>query len=862
LTQAEASTELSGEVDLAGDSLPSKLTEPVLTQRQAAGYLLQATKAVAFAHGRGVLHRDIKPANIVIESKKVRAYVVDFGLAKLLTETTESDSDGSPGSEPSVDVQLTRGGLGTMGFMAPEQARDARQATVQSDIYSLGSTLCALLTGRAPDRSAKSTTDFGQVFKQAGESAPPQRFSVDRDLEAICLTCLQDEADQRYSTAEALGMDLQRYLNDEPVAVSPRSYTVRLWRFCKRKPAVASAATAIILLLITLSVGGPLAAWKVKKQRKEAQDKFQMARDAVDESFTTLSETRLLDAPGLQPLRKQLLQSALKYYLEFAKQHRDDPALQAELASAHFRVGNINHRLGLYRNARVAFEQSREIYVSLLRTESRKPEFKCALADALVGLGDVETVLDRPKDALRFYQQATGVYQPLVVEHRKLSEARRGLARAYMRVSINEADRENTADSIDLLRQSIDLLKPLARSSPVDSGVEAELATCYTLLGLVLHEAGKMDQSLKAYRQALNLFVELRRKEPGVLRDQVEMGRCYLAIAVLQMGRLDWLDAIKSCEDGIEILGRLVDKNPAVPSYRQLLIGGYDVLVQMHKSAGREAHASQTCRRLIDFLERLPVDLEDFEFQQTLARAYADHGAIQFSCLKPLEAATAYKHAIDLQKRLVERQPMMPSYRSELAAVLCTFASDQLDTGELARPLHLYREAIDIYDALRNRFPEQSEYQRNMADALMGLGACQHKGPTPAQAVTSYRAAVTIRQRLVDRHTDVLKYRLTLALDCLILGSSLAEVHQADDAAVAYEQGIEQCRSFIAQLTERDDSQQSVYSGQQRQRASALQLLATLQRNAGKPEDSKNSINQSIVIYSTLDSNPKCNVTG
>src|SRR5262249_15925298 len=167
----------------------------------------EVARAIQHAHDRGILHRDLKPSNILLDEDG-QPLVTDFGLAK------RSDDDSG----------LTESGaiLGTPSYMAPEQASGhTAPITPQTDVPGLGAVLYALLTGRPPFVSATILETIDQV--RARQPAPPSRFNprVGRDLETICLRCLEKDPWRRYASAEALADDLDRWLAGAPTARRP-----------------------------------------------------------------------------------------------------------------------------------------------------------------------------------------------------------------------------------------------------------------------------------------------------------------------------------------------------------------------------------------------------------------------------------------------------------------------------------------------------------------------------------------------------------------------------------------------------------------------------------------------------------------
>lgn len=187
-----------------GVTLAQRLAEGPLPSREAARILAEVARAIDYAHRQGVLHRDLKPSNILLDEQG-RPHVTDFGLAKQL------DSD----------LSLTRSGalLGTPAYMAPEQAAGLRnQLGPATDVYALGVILYHMLTGRPPFQAAHPAEMVLMVLEQ--EPPPPRMLQpqIDRDLEMICLRCLQKPSDLRYPTAGALAADLEAYLKDESIS--------------------------------------------------------------------------------------------------------------------------------------------------------------------------------------------------------------------------------------------------------------------------------------------------------------------------------------------------------------------------------------------------------------------------------------------------------------------------------------------------------------------------------------------------------------------------------------------------------------------------------------------------------------------
>ncbi len=227
-----------------GGSLDQKLNRKAQKAKEAAGLLEVLARAMHSAHEKGIVHRDLKPANILLTSDG-EPKITDFGLAKRLADDSSKTQSGSV--------------MGTPSYMAPEQAagrvEDMGPAT---DVYALGAILYDALTGRPPFKGATVADTLNQVRND--EPMPPSRLQprVPRDLETICLKCLQKSPRKRYASAQALAEDLRRFLAGEPILARPMGRPERLWRWCRRNPLPTS-------LLVTVTLGSAFGMWHLSR---------------------------------------------------------------------------------------------------------------------------------------------------------------------------------------------------------------------------------------------------------------------------------------------------------------------------------------------------------------------------------------------------------------------------------------------------------------------------------------------------------------------------------------------------------------------------------------------------------------------
>ena len=356
----------------AGDLVSSGACERITTNDHwmvIAEMVRQVADALDYAHRQGTLHRDIKPANL-IRDQQGKVWISDFGLAKLTTED---------------DLTQTGDVVGTLRYMAPEQFQG--HADARTDVYALGLVLYELLTLRP----AYDEDDGARLFQQVQQQSPlrPREIApeVPQDLETIVLKAIAREPQHRYQTAQLLAEDLVLCLEDRPIRARRTNWIERLWRWCRRNPALAGSTAATAGLLLVVAIGATWGYFRAVadramtlSQQQRAESNLELALEAFERLFDRISINstpsvvgQIEDEDGARPMlldvvsseQAMLLQDLLDFYDRFAEVNRSNPELQSTIAKANWRVGDIERRLQHLQRAEKAYRRALSIYESL-----------------------------------------------------------------------------------------------------------------------------------------------------------------------------------------------------------------------------------------------------------------------------------------------------------------------------------------------------------------------------------------------------------------------------------------------------------------------------------------------------------------
>jgi serine/threonine protein kinase len=662
---------------------------PICERLELFGHVCQA---VQHAHQKGIIHRDIKPSNVLVMSHDGTPLVkvIDFGVAKAV---------GQQLTDKTIYTQFTQL-VGTPLYMSPEQAgHSGLDVDTRSDIYSLGVLLYELLTGTTPfDAERLREVGFDEMRRIIREEEPPKpstristlgqaatTVSTNRksepkrlsqlfrgELDWIVMKALEKDRNRRYETANGLARDIERHLHDEPVQACPPSKWYRLRKAARRNKAALAMASVVLVALLLGMVGLAIANYRITQERNLAQREhelaeanLQKARMAVEDYLTTVSENTLLKSslPGLQPLRKELLQTALRYYQGFVRDHQDDPALRFELAAATFRVGVITAEIDSHEKGLYYLVQARDLLQEMADANPSRTDYQRELGRCMIRIGYV-TSFSRTEEAIASFKQGIDLLEAITPDH--LLQSDLAFGHHYLVPELAKLGRWDEARQHS--RRAIALRQELADRNPSEPRYRSDLALSISNLANIQLYENRLDEALQTAQKAETIEQALVREYPW---DPPQRRTLALSIGTqgIILGRLGRkTESLARFREASQIMHKVSVENPSDIDLQGQAARRFAQYAQMLVDENYLEPAEQALARAQEHAEVVAKENpRDSTSLSTVSSIHRNRGKILSKKGKPAEALSELREAVKIEERLAPEWNMM---RYDLACSL------------------------------------------------------------------------------------------------------------------------------------------------------------------------------------------------
>jgi tetratricopeptide (TPR) repeat protein len=608
------------------------------------------------------------------------------------------------------------------------------------------------------------------------------------------LKAIEKDRSRRYETANALAMDVERYLHDEPVLACPPTAVYRIGKFIRRNRNVLLPACAFVVLLVASVIGLTLSNLRISREKNdkeealaESEANLSLARHAVDEMYTQVA-AQLDIQPEMQPFQRDVFLKALRFYQEFAKRKSNDPTVRLQTAHSWVSVGSIQTTLGQHRAGERACCEAILALEQLIEERPSEHKPRIELARAYHTLGGILGSLGRAHQAELMVRKGVALYDDLIREG-TTPNIRLFAAATYSFLATRLLDRPQEAERYH--RQAIRLSEDVVAESPGNVAYRGAQISNYYLLGHFLYHTGRLNESEEVIRQTITLFEKdrvwmLRSTYRGLLPEAQDV----LGKILTARGQNE--EADKAYRQAIDLTERFVDRFPDILGYQQNLAAFYEVHARLLTRMGRVEEATATGRAAGCLYEKLGAANPDDPASGERLLTYLTNAACLLRDVGDIPTAEKlHRKALECARKLEADSPNEVSFRYRLAVShggMGIFLQKARRGREAARE---YRQQLAIFEQLVKEFPDDPDYRYSQARAGNFLGILLRYLPKEAEAaLTLHQKAITICDRLVVEYPETPRFRVELVRSHYSVGLAAIQLEHWSVAEESFRQAL------------------------------------------------------------------------
>ncbi len=765
-----------------------------LTPRERLELFLPVCDAIQHSHLKGIIHRDIKPSNVLVAMYDERAIpkVIDFGVAKATGHALTE-----------MDLVTGFGALvGTPEYMSPEQAGfNNLDIDTRTDVYSLGVLLYELLSGHTPvDRKSMEQAAVFEILRivrdvdapllsaklssidtlpnvAANRRTEPKKLATQfrGELDWVLHKALEKDRARRYSTANGLASDIQRYLTNEVVEARPPSTLYTLQKFFKRNRGQAIAAGLVLLSLLAGIVGTTCGLVRAEQRRVEAE--AARTEEANQRSIAQANEAKAVLAKEEETRQRAIAELENQRAIESRNRALD--ALRATTGEDVEKL--IGEKTVLSQNEIAYLEAIAKRWQLFSIQEGTDQLSRDISGEGHLRVANLWDQLGRREDSLREHEQAEKIYRELVAEF------------------------------------------------PNEHKYAQSLAGCYNNQGLVLNHLGRCNEALAKIRDGLAIRKKLANDFPNNFEYRVGVASSYHNIALVSDALGNKEEAQENYLHGLGVEESLANQFPDRPEYRQAMATSHSNLGVLLISMGKHQEAQEQYDKALAIREKLAADFPtQREHFIDLATSYNNYGNLLSTLGQSKEAVERYRQAVAFKQKLAADYPGVPEFTSSLSSSYMNLGSTLRKMGKSAEAVSMYRQSMDIRENLSKTYAFEPEYQQDLAATYNNLANLLSELNKLELALETHNKALAIREKLVRDFAAVPEYRKDLTTSHINIGQLLSKLDRSDEAEQSYRQAL----SILQQLST-ESPEVTVYADNL---ASNYNSLANLLANRGSLE--------------------------
>lgn len=530
-------------------TLTQRLDGEPIDAKQAARLVMTIARAVDYFHQQGIIHRDLKPSNILM-TRQGEPKIADFGLVKNLEGDSQQTQTG--------DV------VGSPSYMSPEQASGmVKSIGPATDIYSLGAILYQCLTGRPPFQTSDPMQTLMAVISI--DPVPVRQLipGTPRDINTICMKCLEKQPGKRYATAGALADDLQRFLNGETILARPAGFMEKSWKWCKRRPAWAALIAMVVLTLVGTALGYVqlrYAYQQLDQAKRESDLQSAATRAVLDRMIMHYSED-LAGIPQTEKIRQQGLEDARNMYERLLRNKPGDETALAQYVESCMQLASIERSLGSYEQADAVYQKALSILDQLV-LKSQNVDHLARYLDVVQARASLCHDQGQADAAKQHLQLADSFAQRLQSEALTDNRAK-SLGDYYGTLGQNHRMAQRFSEAEAAYRNAVEYHVKAMQLARDDETHQQGLAVARNSLGIILLIQGKHLPASVEFQKALSLLPHDSHPNRMYKRAMINSNQAIVYDALKKFGEAD-----KAYADASAIFRQLMRDYPMMPEYR------------------------------------------------------------------------------------------------------------------------------------------------------------------------------------------------------------------------------------------------------------------------------------------------------